>query len=81
MNREQWVSFGFGVLAGAVAGGVAALLYAPKSGKEIRSGIKEKTGQVLEGSKNKIGDFRHLLGEKVSGEECQKTPAIAGKGD
>jgi len=31
-----------GLLAGGVVGAIAALLYAPKSGKELRSDIKQK---------------------------------------
>ncbi len=31
-----------GFVAGAVAGAVVALLYAPKSGKELRRDIKDK---------------------------------------
>jgi gas vesicle protein len=33
-----------GFLAGSVVGAIAALLYAPKSGKELRSDIKKKAG-------------------------------------
>ncbi len=35
-------SFITGLLAGAVIGGVIALLYAPKSGKETREQLKQK---------------------------------------
>ena len=35
-----------GFVAGAVAGAVVALLYAPKSGKELRRDIKEKAGDI-----------------------------------
>jgi gas vesicle protein len=81
MNREQWTSFGLGVLAGAVAGGVVALLYAPKSGRELREDIRGKTGEVLETGKAKIGEIRHRMGEKISGEECVKPAATPRNGD
>ncbi len=58
MNREQWGSFAIGLLAGAAIGGVIALLYAPKSGKETRDFIREK-----------VGNLRHSFGEKLSGEK------------
>lgn len=66
MNREQWASFGLGALAGAVVGGVIALLYAPKSGKETRSFLRDK-----------FSEARHTVGEKISGEEC--APGAAAK--
>jgi len=35
-----------GFLAGSVVGAIVALLYAPKSGKELRADIKQKTGEL-----------------------------------
>lgn len=35
-----------GFLSGAVVGAIVALLYAPKSGKELRRDIKEKAGDL-----------------------------------
>jgi gas vesicle protein len=55
MNKEQWGSFGVGILAGAVVGGVVALLFAPKSGKETRKLIKDKTMEVVDTVKEKTG--------------------------
>jgi len=37
-----------GFLAGSLIGAVAALLYAPKSGKELRSDIKKKASDLAE---------------------------------
>ncbi len=59
MDRDQWASFGLGILAGAFVGGAIALLYAPKTGRETREFIKGKAHQM-----------RHSMGEKISGEEC-----------
>ncbi len=81
MDRQQWTSFGMGVLAGAVVGGVVALLYAPKSGKELRAQIRGKAGDVIEGSKAKVGELRHLMGEKISGEQCMKPVSTPRNGD
>ena len=69
MNREQWGSFGLGVLVGAVVGGAIALLFAPKSGEETRTLIRDKSGEYYELVKTKIGEARHAVGEKISGEE------------
>ena len=81
MNRQQWASLGLGALAGAAVGGIMTLLYAPKSGKELRQQIKGKTSEVVESSKNKVGDFRHLIGEKISGEQCVKSGATSSDGN
>lgn len=42
MSREDnsSISFGMGLLAGILGGVVAAILYAPKSGKETREDVK-----------------------------------------
>ena len=36
MNKDNTIGFGIGLLTGVVIGGVVALLYAPRSGKESR---------------------------------------------
>lgn len=50
MGNENGTLKGFvvGLLAGSAIGAVLALLYAPKSGKELRADIKEKTNDILE---------------------------------
>ena len=47
MNRDHAIGFGVGLLTGAVIGGVIALLYAPKTGKETRQLIKDKATEVV----------------------------------
>ena len=42
MNKDHAIGFGIGLLTGALIGGVIALLYAPKTGKETRQFIKDK---------------------------------------
>ena len=42
MNNDYAIGLGIGLLTGAVIGGVIALLYAPKTGKETRQLIKDK---------------------------------------
>jgi gas vesicle protein len=37
-----------GFLSGAVVGGIVALLYAPKPGKELRGDIRRKGGEIAE---------------------------------
>ena len=51
MDREQWGSFGLGVLVGSVVRGTIALLFTPKSGEETRKLIRDKvvgTATLLE---------------------------------
>lgn len=66
-------SFLTGLLTGAVIGGVVALLYAPKSGKETREQIKgkfvelEKELENLKGqASKKTGKIRDDIAEKLA---------------
>jgi gas vesicle protein len=45
-----------GLLIGGVLGALAGLLFAPKSGKELRSDIKEKGTEVLKDAKEMYAD-------------------------
>jgi gas vesicle protein len=70
-------SFISGVLAGAAIGGVIALLYAPKSGKETRDQLKqkfedlEKEFETLKGkATEKAGHIRKDLADRLA--ELQK---------
>lgn len=65
MKREEWASFGLGMLGGAVIGGVVALLYAPKSGKETRALIGEEVGKVKDVVGEKVDTVRQTVGEKA----------------
>ena len=53
MNKDHCIGFGIGLLSGALIGGVIALLYAPKSGKDTRQMIKDKTTEVVDAVKEK----------------------------
>lgn len=48
-----------GFLAGAVVGGIIALLYAPKPGKELRADIKNKAGEAIENADEYISAAKH----------------------
>ena len=47
-----------GLFVGSVLGAAAGFLLAPKSGKELRSGIKEKTNKALGETKRLCSDSR-----------------------
>lgn len=66
-------SFLKGLLAGAAIGGIIALLYAPKSGKETRDDLKRKFEDLekeLEDLKNKAsqktGQVKKDLAERLA---------------
>lgn len=47
-----------GFLAGTVVGAVLALLYAPKSGRELRRDIKEKSTELMGGAEEYLARAR-----------------------
>ena len=55
-----------GVLAGGAVGALVALLYAPKSGKELRADIKEKADGLMEGAEEYLSAAKSKAGEIVS---------------
>lgn len=55
-----------GVLAGGALGALIALLYAPKSGRELRADIKEKTDDFMEGAEEYVSAAKSRAGEIVS---------------
>jgi gas vesicle protein len=46
-NNGTTKGFIFGLLAGGAIGAILALLYAPKSGRELRADIKSKTDELM----------------------------------
>ena len=59
-----------GVLAGGAVGALVALLYAPKSGKELRADIREKTGDLMDDAEQALKEAKNRAGE----ENCRCTP-------
>lgn len=53
MNKDNAIGLGIGLLAGAAIGGIIALLYAPKTGKEARQLIQDKATDVVDEVKAK----------------------------
>ena len=47
-KEDKCISCGMGLLAGILGGGVAAILYAPKSGEETREDIKNYVNDVAQ---------------------------------
>jgi gas vesicle protein len=55
----------FGFLLGGAIGGAIALLYAPKSGKNLRNDISRKTNEFIEDGRKKTVDTWNGAREKV----------------
>jgi gas vesicle protein len=51
-----------GFLVGGIAGAVTALLYAPKTGKELRGDLRKKTDEI----KGDVGDYLRSAGSKTT---------------
>ena len=66
MECKTSAGFGTGLLIGAVIGGAIALLYAPKSGKETRQLIKDKTTEVVDTVKEETSGVIDTVKETVS---------------
>lgn len=57
-NEKHGGNFLKGLLIGSFLGVLAGVLFAPKSGKELRADIKEKGSEVLKGTKEILDDAR-----------------------
>ena len=55
-----------GLLAGGAIGAIVALLYAPKSGKELRADIREKADGLVGGADEYLHAMKAKAGEIVS---------------
>lgn len=64
-------SFLTGLLAGAAIGGIIALLYAPKSGKETREQLKKKFMELEKELENLKGQASQKTG-KIKDDLAQK---------
>ena len=56
-------------------GAVLALLYAPKSGKELRAGIKAKTDELMSNAENILDETRAKLPE-ISSEAKKRSEQV-----
>lgn len=61
MNKDRCIGFGIGLLSGAAIGGIIALLYSPRSGKETRQLIGDKANDVVESVKERTAGVVQAL--------------------
>ena len=70
MESKTLAGFSIGLLAGAVIGGVMALLYAPNSGKKTKRLIKDKVtefvDEVVDAVKEETADVVDTVEEAAS---------------
>ncbi|MEK7250725.1 MAG: YtxH domain-containing protein [Bacteroidota bacterium] len=74
-NNGTTKGFIFGLLAGSAIGAVLALLYAPKSGKELRADIKAKTDELMSNAENILDETRAKLPE-ISSEAKKRSEQV-----
>jgi len=55
-HENQQGHFFMGFLMGSILGALAGIFFAPKSGKDLRSDIKEKGSEVLKDAKEIYAD-------------------------
>jgi gas vesicle protein len=68
MESKILAGFGIGLVTGVIIGGVIALLYAPKSGKETREMLKSKAMETRERAidvAEHVKDFATETADKV----------------
>ncbi len=73
-TRERRYSLFFrGILVGGILGGITSLLFAPKSGKELRGDIKatrdrvlNKANAALGKASNQFSEIRHRTKQAIS---------------
>jgi len=65
-ERSNAKGFLIGLLAGGVIGGMAALLYAPKSGKEFRKDINKKRKELVHDAEQYVGSAKEKASEIIS---------------
>ena len=65
-NNGMVKGFVIGLLAGGAIGAIVALLYAPKSGKELRADIREKADDLVGGAEEYLHAVKSKAGEIVS---------------
>ena len=64
-KRERGAGIAAGIAAGAMIGAAVGVLFAPKSGKETRADIKEKTCDVASNVKDKTVAYAGVVKDKT----------------
>jgi gas vesicle protein len=65
-NNSSGKGLLIGLLAGGIVGAAIALLYAPKSGRELRKDIKDKTDDYIGEADRYIADAKHKAKDLIN---------------
>ncbi|MGH2901644.1 MAG: YtxH domain-containing protein [Solirubrobacteraceae bacterium] len=65
-ERRSPAEFAAVFALGLIVGGVAALLHAPKTGKQLRSEIAKRAGKLRDSARERIGTNGHAKNEQVA---------------
>jgi gas vesicle protein len=58
MDRDSASGFGIGMLVGVAVGLAVGMLYAPKTGRETRQMVRERTGEVVDKARQGISRLK-----------------------
>lgn len=67
------------VLAGAAAGAILGILFAPDKGTETRRRLAEKGGELADSVKGKVGEYSDAISEKYDSVK-EKVSGLASEG-
>ena len=78
-NEESGLGKGLliGFLTGAAVGSIIALLFAPKSGKELREDIKNKSQDFMEDAENYVANAKDKASQLIN-EGKKKSEKLSG---
>jgi gas vesicle protein len=81
-------SFFKGLLVGGAIGAVVGMLFAPKTGRELRQEISDETDKLvdklkvdLENAKETFEEGKQKIMEKLNNEAMQEPPAVQDEAD
>ena len=80
MDKQEKKGLAIGAVIGAIAGVVTGILFAPKSGKETRQGIKDEASKInkdLRAEIEKLQKEAKVLIAKVEAKAKSKTGIVA----
>lgn len=79
-NINSFKGFLIGFLAGGTVGAIIALLTAPKSGKELRGDIKQKSEEYLDEAEKYLADAKNKAGDLINDAKSKSQDIINSAG-
>lgn len=74
-ERRHWTAFFLGLIVGAAAGALVAMLTAPKPGREMRDGLADKARDAATRARDEAGDWVPLFQREGSnGSSAEAAP-------